>query len=117
MKRFFQGLKVFKILLKYFREDFTEFGIATSGRVENLFLNVQEEMELKVIPHHYLQFRGRGQTCSDDVTKSTSLCREKCIWQLVEMEVKCSGPWVPNRTTIDCHNYEDIRRMTVAYKK
>lgn len=114
--------KILKILqkfneFKFNREDFTEFGIATSGRVENLFLNVQEEMELKMAAHHYLQFRGRGQVCSDDVTKSTSLCRENCIWYQVEMAVQCSGPWVRNRSTIDCHNYEDIRRMTVAYKK
>lgn len=71
-------------------------------------------MELKVGVHHYKQFRG---TCSDDLSKSTSLCRENCIWKQVEMQVQCSGPWIKNRTTNYCDNYENIRQMTVAYKK
>lgn len=100
-----------------YSEEFTEFGIATSGTVENLFLEVQEEMELKISVHHYIHNRGRGQQCSDIVEKSTSICRENCIWEQVENDVHCSGPWVKNRKTEYCNNYEDVKKMTVVYKK
>lgn len=74
-------------------------------------------MELKVSVHHYIHVRGRGQQCSDEVLLSTSICRENCIWQQVEEEVACSGPWAKNRRTSYCSNYEDVKRMTVVYKK
>lgn len=51
------NLAVIKIMNIFFlnREEFTEYGISTSGRIENLFMEVHEEMELKMSVHHYIQ--------------------------------------------------------------
>lgn len=82
-----------------------------------MFLEVQEVMELKVSVHHYIHVRGRGQQCSDEIYKTASICREVCIWQQVEDEVQCSGPWAKMRRTNYCDSYEEVKRMTVVYNK
>jgi hypothetical protein len=59
------------------KERFTEHGILSSGRIEYLFMDVNEEIELKLTTQHFTQLRGRGSSCSDDVALSTSIVREK----------------------------------------
>lgn len=57
------------------RERFTEHGILSSGRIEYLYLQANEEMELKLTVQHFHQFKGRGGSCSDDTFKSRSIVR------------------------------------------
>ncbi|KAG5675245.1 hypothetical protein PVAND_005160 [Polypedilum vanderplanki] len=98
------------------REEFTEYGISSSGRIENLFLEVNEEIELKMQVNHYSQFRGRGSVCSDDVIRSASICREKCVLRYVEDSIDCSGPWMKKPETSLCNNYDKVKGLINEYK-
>lgn len=71
----------FHIYLHEPREKFTEHGILSTGRIEYLYLDVNEEMELKLTVQHFNQFRGRGSTCSNDEFKSLSIVRssDQCL--------------------------------------
>lgn len=37
----------------FLREEFTEYGISSSGRIENLYVEFNEEIELKMSVAHY----------------------------------------------------------------
>jgi hypothetical protein len=63
----------FHVYLHEPRERFTEHGILSSGRIEYLYLQANEEMELKLTAQHFHQFKGRGGSCSDDSFKSRSI--------------------------------------------
>jgi hypothetical protein len=39
--------------LTIFSEEFTEYGISSSGRIENLYVEFNEEIELKMSVAHY----------------------------------------------------------------
>lgn len=65
----------FHVYLHEPRERFTEHGILSSGRIEYLYLQANEEMELKLTVQHFHQFKGRGASCSDDKFKSRSIVR------------------------------------------
>lgn len=63
----------FHVYLHEPRESFTEHGILSSGRIEYLYMEANEEIELKLTVQHFTQFRGRGSSCSDDPAKSLSM--------------------------------------------
>ena len=63
----------FHIYLHEPRETFTEYGILSTGRIEYMFMEVNEVIELKLTVQHFTQLRGRGSSCSDDVWKSSSV--------------------------------------------
>jgi hypothetical protein len=63
----------FHVYLHEPRERFTEHGILSSGRIEYLYLQANEEMELKLTAQHFHQFKGRGGSCSEDSFKSRSI--------------------------------------------
>lgn len=63
----------FHIYLHEPRERFTEHGILSSGRIEYLNIQANEEIELKLTVQHFTQNRGRGTHCSDDYLKSSSI--------------------------------------------
>lgn len=96
---------------------FTEHGVLSSGsgRVEYLFVNLNEVIELKLTAQHFTQFRGRGGTCSDVVGESSSLCSETCRWKYIEEIVSCSGPWMIHSLTPPCSNYADMEKMIIQY--
>ncbi|KAL7043303.1 hypothetical protein ACKWTF_001443 [Chironomus riparius] len=97
-------------------EEFTEYGISSSGRIENLYVEFNEEIELKMSVAHYTYFRGRGTKCSDDHLKSTSVCIENCIWRHIEEKVNCSGPWMKHAEFPYCDNYESIKNLINEYE-
>jgi hypothetical protein len=71
----------FHIYLHEPRERFTEHGILSSGRIEYISMQSNEEIELKLTVQHFTQNRGRGSSCSDDDLHSTSIVSlfEKCL--------------------------------------
>lgn len=90
----------FHVYLHEPRESFTEHGILSTGRIEYLKMEANEEIELKLTVQHFTQvnnkdekgmelfplqlknkaaiifiqqFRGRGSSCSDNNMKSLSI--------------------------------------------
>lgn len=106
----------FHIYIHEPNERFTEHGVILSGRIEYLFLLINETMELKLTAQHFTQMRGRGSSCSDEYIKSSSICNEICRWRHVEDAVSCSGPWMLNSRTPHCQNYEDVRNLIIQYR-
>lgn len=96
---------------------FTEHGVLSSGsgRVEYIYVLVNEVIEMKLTAQHFTQFRGRGGSCSDVPAVSSSICSENCRWRVIEDTVSCSGPWMINSKTTPCSNADDMERMIVQY--
>lgn len=63
----------FHVYLHEPRETFTEHGILSTGRIDYIFMQANEEIELKLTVQQFTQLRGRGSTCSDDVRRSLSI--------------------------------------------
>lgn len=69
-------------------EKFTERGMQSSGRVEYMFIEINEVIEIKLTVQHFTQLRGRGSTCSDDFWHSTSVVKKSSI-QLINSSDYC----------------------------
>lgn len=88
-----------------------------SGRVEYLFINVNEEIEIKLSPQEFLMVNQRGTPCADLMSYSSTNCTEYCRVYNVTHSVGCSGPWISGSDLKYCDNYNDMRNLIVTYNK
>lgn len=114
----------------------------TSGRVEHMFIEVHEEVELKLTAQNYVMMPNIDSKCTEDPNKSISKvgfclfvseprlttvhslitvfgytqCGEICHWRRVADSVKCGGPWMDTGYP-ECGDYESTNDLINAYKE
>lgn len=89
----------------------------TSGRVEYMYINVNEEIEIKLNAQHFKMMASRDNKCSHDDQHSAVQCEEKCFWRQSTEGTKCRGPWMPGLNLPLCNNYTDMKSLIINYKK
>lgn len=89
----------------------------TSGRVEYMFVNVGEEIEVKLTAQHLRMLPSIDNRCSNDDEHSAVQCEERCYWQWSTEQAKCRGSWMPDVKLPLCNNYEQMRKLISGYRK
>ncbi|XP_068140939.1 acid-sensing ion channel 4-A [Drosophila tropicalis] len=98
------------------RENFTEINMKGSGRVEYVFVNVNEEIEIKLQSQYFSNVETKDDPCSDDENYSDLKCGEICIWQDLADETNCTGPWMNEIVHQPCNDSTSMRKLISDYK-
>ncbi|EDV31449.1 uncharacterized protein Dana_GF14545 [Drosophila ananassae] len=98
------------------KENFTEINMRGSGRVEYVFVNVNEEIEIKLQSQFFSNVQTRDEACSSEEGYSDLKCGEHCIWQDLSDNMHCSGPWMHDIPNEPCNDSVSMRRLISDYK-
>ncbi|XP_033149256.1 acid-sensing ion channel 4-A [Drosophila busckii] len=98
------------------RENFTEINMKGSGRVEYVFVAINEEIEIKLQSQYFNNVESRKDSCSNQEGYSDLKCGEICIWQDLAEKTNCSGPWMPDVQHQPCNDTDSIRDLIASYK-
>ncbi|XP_037711423.1 uncharacterized protein LOC119548315 [Drosophila subpulchrella] len=98
------------------KENFTEINMKGSGRVEYVFVSVNEEIEIKLQTQYFSNVQTRQEACSDDEDYSDLKCGEQCIWQDLADNMQCSGPWMHETASEPCNDSVSMRKLISDYK-
>lgn len=89
----------------------------TSGRVEYMFVNVGEDIEIKLTAQHLRMLASQDNDCSSDDKYSAIDCEERCYWGWATEKSHCRGPWMPSIDLPLCNKYDDMKNLIVNYRK
>lgn len=94
---------------------FSETHMQMSGRVEYMFLEVNEEVEVKLTAQHFATIPSTTNLCEEEgqVTK----CEETCVWDEIKSVSNCSAPWIPNIGLPYCDDYKSYAKLTTSYQR
>lgn len=94
-----------------------EKNMETSGRVEYMYINVNEDIEIKLTAQHFKKLMCKNNKCTNDDAQSAVQCEERCFWrQLLEI-TKCRGPWIDLPYVPLCNNYTSMLLLIQKYNK
>uniref|UniRef100_A0A182YIM6 Uncharacterized protein n=1 Tax=Anopheles stephensi TaxID=30069 RepID=A0A182YIM6_ANOST len=82
-----------------------------------LFLEVNEEMEIRLSTQHFFMLASYENECVEFSTVSSTRCGEICHWNAVVESVGCSGPWMPGIGVQDCDNAENTKQLIKFYRQ
>ncbi|XP_037958942.1 uncharacterized protein LOC119688336 [Teleopsis dalmanni] len=105
------------IFLHDYRENFTEINMKGSGRVEYVFAEINEEIEIKLQSQFFSNVETRTESCSRVEGYSDLKCGEVCIWKNLSKMSNCTGPWMHEVPEDDCENYKSMKNLTIEYGK
>lgn len=94
-----------------------EINMKKSGRVEYMYINVNEEIEIKLTAQHFKKMSCTNDKCTNDDLHSAVQCVERCFWRQVTEKIKCRGPWMPGLDIPLCNNYTSMRKLFINYEK
>ncbi|XP_058451372.1 uncharacterized protein LOC131430409 [Malaya genurostris] len=97
-------------------EGFAENRMQSSGRVEYLFMEVDEEVEVKLTTQHFHMLPSSDNLCTTESEMSSTRCSELCHWSHVVEQVGCTGPWMPDIEGEQCHTAHDTQQLIKYYK-
>lgn len=83
--------------------------------MEYLYLEVGEEMEIKLTPEQFNQIPTQKNPCVTDVNYSASQCSETKRWTNIAKEVGCIGPWMQGLHYPLCWNVDKLLKLLKAY--
>lgn len=94
-----------------------EINMKKSGRVEYMYINVNEEIEIKLTAQHFKKMSCTNDKCTNDNLHSAVQCVERCFWRQVTEKIQCRGPWMPGLDLPLCNNYTSMRKLFINYDK
>lgn len=98
-------------------DNFTENSMKMSGRIEQLYVEVDEEVEIKLSVQQFAMMQTNPNPCTLDSNYSETKCNELCQWNRVTEAVRCSGPWMPDIKLPYCANYTMMKSLIVNYNQ
>lgn len=94
---------------------FSETHMQMSGRVEYMFLEVYEEVEVKLTAQHFATIPSATNKCEED--GQVSRCEEMCVWDEIKTLSNCSAPWIPKIGLPYCTDYQSYNKLTSSYQR
>lgn len=82
-----------------------------------MFVNVGEDIEIKLTAQHLRMLASRDNNCSDDGRYSAIECEERCYWLWATARVQCRGSWMTDIDLPYCNNAEDMTKLIIDYQK
>ncbi|XP_029729547.2 uncharacterized protein LOC109429390 [Aedes albopictus] len=98
-------------------EGFAENRMQSSGRVEYLFMEVDEEIEIKLTTQHFYMLPSAENMCTTENEMSSTRCSELCHWHHVVNIVGCTGPWMPDIEQELCDTANETQQLIKHYKR
>lgn len=94
---------------------YSETHMQRSGRVEYMFLEVNEDVEVKLTAQHFATIPSKDNVCEGnyEVTK----CEETCVWNKLMMHNNCTAPFMPDMGVSHCNNYYTFSNLTQQYQQ
>ncbi|XP_055633180.1 uncharacterized protein LOC129773577 [Toxorhynchites rutilus septentrionalis] len=96
-------------------EGFAENRAQSSGRVEYLFLEVNEQIEVKMTAQH-LHMLPSENLCTTVLEMSSTRCSELCHWRHVVNIAGCTGPWMPDIEQRTCSTSNETQQLIKHYQ-
>ncbi|TMW44643.1 hypothetical protein DOY81_010277, partial [Sarcophaga bullata] len=120
--RYFENPPGWHIFIHDMRENFTEINMKASGRVEYVFADINEEIEIKLQSQYFSNVETKYVSCSrkegySDLKESILFCGEVCIWQDLAKRTNCSGPWMDYVHQPFCSSYKSMLKLIGEYGK
>ncbi|KAL1398818.1 hypothetical protein pipiens_008661 [Culex pipiens pipiens] len=97
-------------------EGFAENRMQSSGRIEYLFVEVDEEVEVKLSTQHFYMLPSADNLCTTETDMSSTRCSELCHWHRVVDIVGCTGPWMPDIDVDQCDTANETQQLIKHYK-
>ncbi|XP_062551380.1 uncharacterized protein LOC134216530 isoform X2 [Armigeres subalbatus] len=98
-------------------EGFAENRMQSSGRVEYLFMEVDEEIEIKLTTQHFFMLPSDENLCATEMEMSSTRCGELCHWRHVISIVGCTGPWMAADGVELCDTANETQQLIKHYKR
>lgn len=88
-----------------------------SGRVEYVYVDAEEDIEIKLAVQHFTMMESSDNRCNNDINYSAIQCGQTCRWQDITTRSGCTAPWIPNIKLPACDTYDDIKNLITIYRK
>lgn len=93
-----------------------ELRMGTSGRVEYMFVKVNEEIDIRLTAQHFKKLPALTD-CVSNPLYSVVQCQVKCYWRQMVADTKCRGPWMTDMKEPICNNYTSLKNLIIKYRK
>ncbi|XP_023295430.2 uncharacterized protein LOC111678365 isoform X2 [Lucilia cuprina] len=114
---FFENPPGWHLYIHDMRENFTEINMKASGRVEYVFADINEDIEIKLQSQYFSNIETKQNYCNRKEGYSDLKCGEICIWHELGRKSNCSGPWMPDAHWPHCSNYKTMMKLIGEYGK
>lgn len=111
-----------------------EINLKASGRIEYVFAEINERVEVKLQSQYFSNVATKAQSCSGKpgysdfkvqksqhtktlILKKILQCSESYIWQELSRKTNCSGPWIHETHVPPCSNYKSMMKLVGEYGK
>lgn len=88
----------------------------TSGRVEYMYVTVDEEVEIKLTAQHFNVISTSEKPCSDDINYSAIQCFEIIQLEKIMSTVGCTAPWMRHDDFSYCSNFTQMKELISKYQ-
>ncbi|KAM7352117.1 amiloride-sensitive sodium channel pickpocket 17 isoform 2-T2 [Cochliomyia hominivorax] len=113
--KYFEQPPGWHLFMHDLRENFTEINMKASGRVEYVFADINENIEIKLQSQYFSNIETKQLSCSRKDGYSDLKCGEVCIWHEIGRKSNCSGPWMHDAHFAPCSNYKSIMKLIGEY--
>ncbi|CAD7085902.1 unnamed protein product [Hermetia illucens] len=103
------------IFIHELAEEFTEIRTKASGRVEYMFVGVEEDVEIKLQTQFFNMMTDGEKQCLNIPGYSAPKCGELCLWRELTNHYQCTGPWMPDIDMPTCSTYETMSKLITDY--
>lgn len=88
-----------------------------SGRVEYVYVEAQEDIEIKLAVQHFAMLESSDNRCNNQINYSAIQCGEDCRWKDITSRIGCTAPWIPNIDLPTCNTFSQIREFISIYRR
>ncbi|XP_069688205.1 acid-sensing ion channel 1B [Periplaneta americana] len=85
------------------------------GQEESIFLEVGEELHVKIVAEEYHLVDKAREHCNDSWDHSYDTCVHTCKTEQLVSEIGCSGPWLLHNGTEYCSEYTTLKNLISGY--
>ncbi|XP_046619269.1 acid-sensing ion channel 2 [Neodiprion virginianus] len=109
------GLLGWHVYVHEASETWTESKMQSLGRQEALFVEVGEEVHIKLSVQEFHQTNvGKTRLCVNEIDGGEVRCVERCRWEQMTVD-GCGAPWLPGLDLPDCQEYNHTSNLIINY--
>ncbi|XP_036329166.1 uncharacterized protein LOC118741336 [Rhagoletis pomonella] len=98
-----------------YRHEFTELNVKGAARIEYIFAEINEEIEIKLHSQQFSNTESRDTPCSSIPSYSDMKCAELCVFEELAATANCTGPWMRDIPQNPCNSSKTMRNLVKEY--
>ncbi|XP_067622903.1 uncharacterized protein ppk17 isoform X2 [Eurosta solidaginis] len=103
------------IYIHDFRHDFTELSVKGAARIEYVFAEIEQEVEIKLQSQHFKTVKTKDHSCSSKPGYSDTKCAELSVFEDLAAEANCTGPWMYGIPQKSCNSSKAMQKLVKKY--